>query len=100
MIEAATLPLSGCTAYESLEKLSLENSSNLLIVGGAGGVGSWATLVARTKHPRLEIICTASSEESKRWCFENGASSCHRDMVKYFRNLVEVPMEASIGFSA
>jgi NADPH:quinone reductase len=75
MIEAATLPLSGCTAYESLEKLSLENSSNLLIVGGAGGVGSWATLVARAKHPRLEIISTASSEESKRWCFENGAST-------------------------
>ena len=56
---AASLPLSGCTAYESLAKVGLLRSvmaddgevgrpKSLLIVGGAGGVGSWATLLART----------------------------------------------------
>lgn len=75
MTMAATLPLSGCTAFESLEKLSLAQAANLLIVGGAGGVGSWATLLARAKFPSLDILCTASSDESKAWCLENGASS-------------------------
>jgi NADPH2:quinone reductase len=84
MMKAATLPLSGCTAYESLEKLSLASAKSLLIVGGAGGVGSWATLVARAKYPELEIICTTSSEESKAWCLENGASSviAHHEILE------------------
>ncbi|KAI2499266.1 oxidoreductase [Fragilaria crotonensis] len=84
MTMAATLPLSGCTAFESLEKLSLAQAANLLIVGGAGGVGSWATLLARAKFPSLEILCTASSDESKAWCLENGASSviAHDEILK------------------
>ena len=75
MVMAATLPLSGCTAFESLKKLSLVQAANLLIVGGAGGVGSWATLLAKANFPSLDILCTASSDESKTWCLENGASS-------------------------
>jgi NADPH:quinone reductase len=86
MVMAATLPLSGCTAFESLEKLSLAQAGNLLIVGGAGGVGSWATLLARAKYPSLDILCTASSDESKRWCLENGASSvmAHDEILQKF----------------
>mmetsp|Transcript_22050 Transcript_22050/g.32581 ORF Transcript_22050/g.32581 Transcript_22050/m.32581 type:complete len:352 (-) Transcript_22050:35-1090(-) len=76
--QAASIPLAGCTAYESLEKLSLDgkNVSNLLIVGGAGGVGSWATLLARAQYPNLEIITTSSSEASRSWCLSMGASRC------------------------
>eukprot|EP00549_Striatella_unipunctata_P019654 CAMPEP_0118673600 /NCGR_PEP_ID=MMETSP0800-20121206/419_1 /TAXON_ID=210618 ORGANISM="Striatella unipunctata, Strain CCMP2910" /NCGR_SAMPLE_ID=MMETSP0800 /ASSEMBLY_ACC=CAM_ASM_000638 /LENGTH=348 /DNA_ID=CAMNT_0006568695 /DNA_START=892 /DNA_END=1938 /DNA_ORIENTATION=+ len=70
--EAATMPLAGCTAYEALEKLQLSSAENLLIVGGSGGVGSWATLLARAKYPNLvDIICTSSSKD---WCTRNGAS--------------------------
>jgi len=76
--QAASIPLAGCTAYESLEKLSLDtgNARNLLIVGGAGGVGSWATLLARAQYPGIEIITTASSEASQSWCRSLGASRC------------------------
>mmetsp|Transcript_1283 Transcript_1283/g.1651 ORF Transcript_1283/g.1651 Transcript_1283/m.1651 type:complete len:358 (+) Transcript_1283:126-1199(+) len=76
LAQVASIPLAGCTAYESLEKLSLEGCSNLLIVGGAGGVGSWATLLAKAQHPDLEIITTASSEASQSWCLSMGASRC------------------------
>ncbi|GAX24935.1 hypothetical protein FisN_2Lh213 [Fistulifera solaris] len=77
--EAASIPLAGCTAYESLRKLGLLTESTtsvqtLLIVGGAGGVGSWATRIARAWHPNLEIICT--SDTSRDWCLANGASRC------------------------
>jgi len=93
--EAACLPLAGCTAYEALHQLGLTPTSTptpedatakisplnrrLLIVGAAGGVGSWATRLARTWHPALEIIATASSETSQNWCLaDNGASRCVR----------------------
>lgn len=79
--EAATVPLAGCTAYEALVKLGLSSSNkittgcSLLIVGGAGGVGSWATRLARAWHPSLNIIVTASSPESQTWCRQgNGAN--------------------------
>jgi NADPH:quinone reductase-like Zn-dependent oxidoreductase len=83
--EAASVPLAGCTAYESLKKLgfmtdSVTSVQTLLIVGGSGGVGSWATRMARALHPNLDIICT--SDTSRDWCLTNGASRCipHHDL--------------------
>ena len=79
--EAATVPLSGCTAYEALLKLGLGNDTplrgtdpTLLVVGGAGGVGSWAIQLARVLYPNLKIIATASSEPSGLWCQKMGAN--------------------------
>jgi len=77
--EAATVPLAGCTSYESLVKLGclpqephhlLENrgSRTLLVVGGAGGLGSWAIQLARARYNQLTIVATASSEASSQWC--------------------------------
>ena len=77
--EAAAIPVAGCTALESLEKAGLAISSEasqpsagegrrLLIVGAAGGVGSWATQLARSNYPKLDIVGTASSPESSAWC--------------------------------
>lgn len=82
MTHAATVPLSGCTAFESLQKVGLpisnikDDSSDktLLIVGGGGGVGSWCTQLARACYPNLNIICTASSTLSSEWCQKMGAN--------------------------
>ena len=86
---AASVPVAGCTALESLEKVGLpvgnhknniqegEKKRRLLIVGGAGGVGSWATQLARSSYGSdLEIICTATatSRTSRDWCMKMGAS--------------------------
>ena len=90
---AAVLPLAGCTAYESLVKLGLGPDANVsssssstsesisnakvLIVGGAGGVGSWAILLLQAWHGNsIEIIATASSEASKAWCQGLDAQKC------------------------
>jgi len=87
--DAATVPLAGCTAYESLVKLGLgPNHSvesvgkSLLIVGGAGGVGTWATLLTRAWHPQVKIISTVSSEDSREWCETQGATQTlgHNDI--------------------
>eukprot|EP00957_Ditylum_brightwellii_P163391 12440259-Ditylum_brightwellii.AAC.1 len=37
---------------------------HFLIVGGAGGVGSWTTLLSCTAYPDLGIVSTTSTNES------------------------------------
>ncbi len=75
---AAALPLTALTAWEALfEKLGLSinvpaTERSLLIVGGAGGVGSMAIQLARLV-PGLTVIATASRPESRAWCERLGA---------------------------
>ncbi|HHH38499.1 MAG TPA: zinc-binding alcohol dehydrogenase family protein [Sedimenticola sp.] len=75
--EAAALPLTAITAWEALfERLKIDPEADagkrVLIIGGAGGVGSIAIQLAR-KVAKLEIVATASREESRAWCTELGA---------------------------
>ncbi|MCX5957691.1 MAG: zinc-binding alcohol dehydrogenase family protein [Cyanobacteria bacterium] len=76
--EAAALPLTGLTAWEALfERLGLDPEGadagrSLLILGGAGGVGSMAIQLAR--RAGLVVIATASRPESRAWCERLGAS--------------------------
>jgi zinc-binding alcohol dehydrogenase family protein len=75
--EAAALPLTTITAWESLldrMKIRRDPSSagSLLIIGGAGGVGSIATQLAR-RLTGLTVIATASRPETQKWCREMGA---------------------------
>src|SRR5262245_56804501 len=91
--EAAALPLTSLTAWEALfDRLRIEEGGGegkaLLIVGGAGGVGSIAIQIAR-QLTRLEIMATASREESARWCRDLGADAIadHRDLVASVRGL-------------
>ena len=81
--EAATVPLAGCTAYESLLKLNMQDGRTLLVIGGAGGVGTWAILLARARFPSMTIIATAGSEESRQWCARVGATQIipHNDVL-------------------
>ena len=83
--EGACIPIAGCTAFESLDKVGLPITSGaadssagegkrLLIVGGAGGVGSWTAQLARSNYPKLDIVCTAGSDDSAAWCEKMGAT--------------------------
>jgi len=64
------MPLTTITAWELLfDRLDVElsnptNAGNLLIVGGAGGVGSILIQIAR-KLTGLTVIATASRPETK-----------------------------------
>ena len=65
-LEAAALPLTAITAWETLfERMSLtrESTGRLLIIGGAGGVGSIAIQLAR-QLTGMEVIATASRPET------------------------------------
>lgn len=75
--EAAAMPLTALTAWEALfEHLNIQNASEdktLLIIGGAGGVGSLAIPFA-TLLSKVRVIATASRPESAAWCRERGAN--------------------------
>lgn len=76
--EAAALPLASITAWEILFarfRTHLANPSrqkSILIVGGAGGVGSTMVQLA-SKVANLKVIATASRPESAQWVRGLGA---------------------------
>ncbi len=76
--EAAALPLTSITAWETLfDRLKVEDptpsgNGTLLIVGGAGGVGSIAVQLAR-QLTGLTVIASASRPESQAWVRDLGA---------------------------
>ncbi|MGQ7274920.1 zinc-binding alcohol dehydrogenase family protein [Marinobacter sp. V034] len=78
--QAAALPLTGITAWEGLfERLGIskdgqDEGKSLLIVNGAGGVGSIAIQLAK-KLAKLDVIATASRPETSDWCKQLGADT-------------------------
>ena len=78
--ESAALPLTSITAWELLfDRLSAVPGKSvdprtLLIVGGAGGVGSILIQLAR-RLTGLTVVATASRPETQKWCLDLGAHS-------------------------
>jgi NADPH2:quinone reductase len=76
--EAAAMPLTTLTAWEMLfDRLDVRRpvpgaAHAILIIGGAGGVGSIATQLARTQTD-LTVIATASRQETVDWVRDMGA---------------------------
>lgn len=75
---AAAMPLTAITAWELLfDRLEIKqgpgnDTRTLLIIGGAGGVGSIAIQLAR-RLTSLTVIATASRPGTKAWCAGLGA---------------------------
>ncbi len=76
--EAAALPLTVLTAWELLfQRMPLHFDDRrhvgqtLLVIGGAGGVGSIAIQLAR--HAGFTVVATASRDASAEWCLRMGA---------------------------
>lgn len=76
--QSAALPLTSITAWELLfDRLGVTPGKSvdprtLLIVGGAGGVGSILIQLAR-RLTGLTVVATASRPESRKWCLDLGA---------------------------
>ncbi|WP_300617886.1 zinc-binding alcohol dehydrogenase family protein [Dokdonella sp.] len=95
--QAAALPLTTLTAWELLfERIGLDadggdRGTSLLVVAGAGGVGSMALQLAR--RAGLVAIATASRPETVDWCRAMGAEHVvdHRRPLK--------PQLEALGFA-
>ncbi|MCC9658530.1 zinc-binding alcohol dehydrogenase family protein [Rhodopirellula halodulae] len=87
--EAAGIPLTSITAWELLfDSLGVEegggNGESLLIIGGAGGVGSILTQLAN-KLTQLTVVATASRPETIAWVEKMGADH----VINHRESLVE-----------
>lgn len=88
---AAAMPLTTLTAWEALfEQLGIDPDDNpanrdktILIINGAGGVGSIATQLAH--YAGLHVIASASRAETTKWVLQHGAN----EAVDHHKNLVE-----------
>ncbi len=92
--QAAALPLTSITAWEILFerfKLTEQSEGELLIIGGAGGVGSMMIQLAKALT-NMTVIVTASRPETIQWVNELGA-----DSVINHRKSISAQLEA-IGF--
>jgi zinc-binding alcohol dehydrogenase family protein len=102
--EAAALPLTSITAWELLfDRLGAVPGKSvdprtLLIVGGAGGVGSILIQLAR-RLTGLTVVATASRAESQKWCLDLGAHAVvdHSKPMKEQIEKLKVPPVALIA---
>ena len=84
--EAVALPLTTLTAYEMLfhrlEVSKDDANKSILVIGAAGGVGSILVQLAK-KLTKLNIIGTASREETTSWLKELGVDTVinHRNKL-------------------
>ena len=86
-VEAAAMPLTYGTAYESLiERLEIKTGEKvgILIINGAGGVGAMASQIARWVLDLPVVITTASRPETVEFSKKMGATHVinHRENLK------------------
>lgn len=92
MEEAAAMPLTSLTAWEIMfDRIRInpekDKKKSILIIGGAGGVGSVAIQLAK-EIAGLTVIATASRQETVDWCLQQGADFVvdHKELVTNVRN--------------
>lgn len=96
--EAAAIPLVALTAWELLfERMGVDPhgkdaGKSLLIINGAGGVGS--ALIPLARSAGLTVVATASRPETRDWCLALGANHVinHREPLR--------PQAEALGISA
>lgn len=94
--EAAAIPLTAITAWEGMfDRLGIAQGADagrgeaLLVIGGAGGVGSMVIQIARALTG-LTIVATASRPETAEWCRTLGAHHVvdhHGDIAQQMKAL-------------
>ncbi len=96
--QSAALPLTSITAWEALfDRLGIsphgdDQGKSILIIGGAGGVGSIAIQLV-SKVAKLKVIATASRDESRDWCLRLGADQ----VINHRHSIDKELVDANIG---
>ena len=101
--QAAALPLTALTAWELLfdrfgfDETGAVSGSSLLVLAGAGGLGSIAIQIAQDAG--FDVIATASRTESADWCKRMGAEYVidHRQPLRPQLESVGIPHVDAIG---
>ena len=84
--EAASLPLAGLTALQSLEYAGIKENDKVLIHAGSGGVGSFAIQYAKAKGA---YVYTTTSTSNLEWVKELGADSVIDYKIEDYKAVVK-----------
>jgi NADPH:quinone reductase-like Zn-dependent oxidoreductase len=77
--QAACLPIAGCTALQALcDYAHLDAGKRVLVIGAAGGVGSFAVQIANVRGAQVTGVCSTANVEFVR--------SLGADVVDYTRD--------------
>jgi NADPH2:quinone reductase len=104
--QAAALPLVSLTAWELLfQRMPFESEQGgrhrtLLVIAGAGGVGSMAIQFAR--RAGFRVIATASRAETAAWCRQLGAAATidhHEPLAPQLAALGHTHVDAAINLA-
>ena len=93
--QAAALPLTSLTAWEALLERGFQYTAQtkVLIIGGAGGVGSAAIQILKAKTP-AQVIATAARPESAEWCRKMGADSVVNHSLPLLEELQKIDVKS------
>lgn len=106
LADAAALPLTAITAWELLfQRMPFDSEDggkgkSLLIIAGAGGVGSIAIQLA--KRAGFTVIATASRPETSQWCRAMGAHHAidhHQPLPAQLQTLGFADVDAVLNFA-
>jgi NADPH:quinone reductase-like Zn-dependent oxidoreductase len=84
--EAASLPLAGLTAMQSLEYAGIKENDIVLIHAGSGGVGSFAIQYAKAKGA---YVYTTTSTNNVSWVKELGADTVIDYKTEDYKSIVK-----------
>ncbi|PCI85938.1 MAG: Zn-dependent oxidoreductase [Hyphomicrobiales bacterium] len=90
-VEAAALPLTSLTAWEGIldHNINYTADTRVLIIGGAGGVGSMAIQLIKATTDAT-IITTASRADTIEWCQNLGVDyviNHHQDLAAQLKDI-------------
>ena len=106
--ETAAMPLTTLTAWEVMfDRMAIPRAgegpaASVLIIGGAGGVGSIAIQIAK-RVAGLRVIATASRGESADWCRSLGADEIidhHQPFAEQLKRLGEPEVDYILCFNS
>ena len=93
--QAAAMPLTSITAWEAFhDRMKVQPGKRILIIGGAGGVGSIGIQLAKSSG--LTVIATASRPDSIAWARSMGADEV---VGRDFRSQITQPVDYVANFS-
>ena len=81
LTQAAAIPLVAITAFEALQRLAPKSDETLLVMGASGGVGQWATRLA--KEAGVSVYGTAGNQERVEQLNQQGINAAlHNDVAE------------------
>lgn len=88
MHEVSGMGVVGLTAIQCFEKVQLKQGDKFLVLGGSGGVGLHAMMIAKGFYKATSVGCTAS-EASFELCKKMGADLCVDKRLESAKKILE-----------